>query len=163
MVNILFLRGTKAQNDAYTGAEGSITYDLTSQNLRIHDGVTPGGHYLPNTTDVSQSIENYLYLHSLSGDHDARYYQKAEVDQAIFDRMHYEVTEIPPANPQTGQPWVDTTNMMLFVYYNDAWVQVVGEQGPPGIAPTKEELLIEAGFVYNVALSQWVVDHGAMA
>jgi hypothetical protein len=163
MVNILFLRGTKAQNDNYTGAEGAITYDITSQNLRIHDGRIPGGHYLPNTTAVSQSIENYLFLHSLGGDHDARYFTKDEVQQQIYEKMHYEVSDAPPADPMVGQPWVDTTNMLLFVYYNDAWVQVVGEQGPPGIAPTKEELLLEAGFVYDVPTSQWLINSGLMA
>jgi hypothetical protein len=163
MLNILFLRGSKAQNDAYTGLEGSITYDITSQALRIHDGVTPGGHFLPNTTAVDQAIENHFFLHSLSGDHDSRYYLKSEVDQHIHDRMHYEVSEFPPENPMQGQPWLDSTNLLLFVYYGDAWVQVVGEQGPPGIAPTKEELLLEAGFIFHTASGQWIVDHGSMS
>lgn len=36
-------RGTKAENDAYTGAAGEITVDLETPNLRIHDGITAGG------------------------------------------------------------------------------------------------------------------------
>ena len=36
-------RGTEAQNDAFTGAEGEITIDLTNMTLRVHDGVTQGG------------------------------------------------------------------------------------------------------------------------
>ena len=36
-------RGTEAQNDAFTGAEGEITVDLTNMTLRVHDGVTQGG------------------------------------------------------------------------------------------------------------------------
>ena len=37
------LRGTTAQNDAYTGSEGEITLDLDKKSIRLHDGVTAGG------------------------------------------------------------------------------------------------------------------------
>lgn len=36
-------KGTKIQNDAFTGAEAELTYDTTSKGLRIHDGETQGG------------------------------------------------------------------------------------------------------------------------
>lgn len=36
-------RGTTAQNAAYTGAEGEVTYDTQAKSLVIHDGVTTGG------------------------------------------------------------------------------------------------------------------------
>lgn len=36
-------RGTAAENDAFTGAVGEITVDTTNKQLRVHDGVTPGG------------------------------------------------------------------------------------------------------------------------
>lgn len=36
-------RGTEAQNNEFTGAEGEITVDLTNMTLRVHDGVTQGG------------------------------------------------------------------------------------------------------------------------
>lgn len=36
-------RGTTAENDAFTGAEGEITVDTQRKELRIHDGQTPGG------------------------------------------------------------------------------------------------------------------------
>lgn len=37
-------RGTTAENDAFTGAEGEITVDLTRKELRVHDGTKQGGY-----------------------------------------------------------------------------------------------------------------------
>lgn len=37
-------RGTTAQNDAYTGLAGELTMDTTTNELRVHDGSTAGGH-----------------------------------------------------------------------------------------------------------------------
>lgn len=39
-----FLRGNESQNARYTGPEGSVSYDKTNKKLRLHDGVTQGGH-----------------------------------------------------------------------------------------------------------------------
>lgn len=36
-------RGTTAQNDGFTGAEGEITMDTDKKQLRVHDGSTQGG------------------------------------------------------------------------------------------------------------------------
>ena len=36
-------RGTTAENDAFTGAEGEITVDTEKHELRVHDGTTQGG------------------------------------------------------------------------------------------------------------------------
>jgi hypothetical protein len=36
-------RGTTAQNNAFTGALGEVTFDSDLKELRAHDGVTPGG------------------------------------------------------------------------------------------------------------------------
>lgn len=36
-------RGTTAENDAFTGAEGEITVDTEKHQLRVHDGQTQGG------------------------------------------------------------------------------------------------------------------------
>lgn len=36
-------RGTTAENDAFTGAEGEITVDTEKHELRVHDGLTQGG------------------------------------------------------------------------------------------------------------------------
>ena len=45
-------RGTEAENDAFTGAEGEVTMDLTNKQLRVHDGQTKGGMKIPNIETV---------------------------------------------------------------------------------------------------------------
>lgn len=40
------LRGTTVQNDAYTGSAGELTMDTTTNELRLHDGSTAGGHVI---------------------------------------------------------------------------------------------------------------------
>lgn len=37
-------RGSTAENDAFTGVVGELTYDTVKKELRIHDGITQGGH-----------------------------------------------------------------------------------------------------------------------
>ena len=39
-------RGTSSQHSVFTGALGEISVDITKDTLRIHDGVTVGGHEL---------------------------------------------------------------------------------------------------------------------
>ena len=51
-----FLRGTTAQNDAYTGYIGEITIDTEKREIRVHDGSTPGG-----ITKKLAPLANQLY------------------------------------------------------------------------------------------------------
>lgn len=43
---IQLYRGTTAQNNAYTGSAGELTMDTTTNELRLHDGSTAGGHII---------------------------------------------------------------------------------------------------------------------
>ncbi len=36
-------RGSEAENNAFTGAPGELTIDMTTRTIRVHDGVTVGG------------------------------------------------------------------------------------------------------------------------
>ena len=45
------LRGTTAQNDSFTGHAGELTVDTTTNELRLHDGSTAGGHKIPNKAE----------------------------------------------------------------------------------------------------------------
>ena len=56
-MKVLFLRGTSAQNAAYTGADGELTLDITKRSLRIHDGVTAGGHEILGSTQIQTLID----------------------------------------------------------------------------------------------------------
>lgn len=44
-----FRRGTTAQNNAFTGAAGEITYNSSLNTLVAHDGSTAGGHTMVTT------------------------------------------------------------------------------------------------------------------
>ena len=55
---VLFRRGTTAQNDNYVGPLASITIDTTLNQVRLHDGLTIGGHVIANMTDVQAVIDS---------------------------------------------------------------------------------------------------------
>ena len=47
MASVLKLRrGNRIQNNAFTGAEGELSYDSTAKKIRVHDGITLGGKIL---------------------------------------------------------------------------------------------------------------------
>ncbi len=52
-------RGTTAENDAFTGAEGEITVDMDKKGLRVHDNATQGGH--PSLTEEAAHEAGYAY------------------------------------------------------------------------------------------------------
>lgn len=54
------VRGTTKANDMYTGPYGSISVDVEKKQLRIHDGVTPGGTVVGGTTTPSQAQESLI-------------------------------------------------------------------------------------------------------
>ena len=52
-------RGTTAQNNAFTGAVGELTYDTEKKQLRVHDGSTVGGKVVDDTIqDVTSQVSN---------------------------------------------------------------------------------------------------------
>ena len=53
---VQFRRGTTAEHATFTGAQGEITYDTETNQLVLHDGVTPGGHRIPLITDVPTDL-----------------------------------------------------------------------------------------------------------
>jgi len=53
---VQFRRGTDAQNDAFTGSAGEITYDTTNETLRAHDGSTAGGSILATQSYVTTQL-----------------------------------------------------------------------------------------------------------
>lgn len=53
-----FRRGTTAENDAFKGAPGELTYDIERKELRIHDGITTGGKTVEPSTNVVHTIDD---------------------------------------------------------------------------------------------------------
>lgn len=48
--------GTTVENDSFTGAASEITVDTTTFGLRVHDGVTAGGHKIYTKTEIDSLI-----------------------------------------------------------------------------------------------------------
>ena len=55
---VQFRRGTTTEHATFTGAQGEITYDKETNQLVLHDGVTPGGHRIPLITDVPTDLSD---------------------------------------------------------------------------------------------------------
>ena len=45
-------RGTTAESTSFIGALGELTVDTSTNQLRLHDGMTPGGHIVGDHTVV---------------------------------------------------------------------------------------------------------------
>lgn len=54
-------KGTKIQNDAFTGAEGELTYVSDTKGLRLHDGSTQGGFEVPVLVAVQRPAAGNNY------------------------------------------------------------------------------------------------------
>jgi len=54
---VQFRRGTTAQNNSFTGAQGELSVDTTLGTIRVHNGTTAGGNTLA-TIDAVQTLTN---------------------------------------------------------------------------------------------------------
>lgn len=54
-------RGTTVWNAAYVGAQSQLTYDVDLNQMRVHDGATPGGRVIPTTADIA-AISSVRFL-----------------------------------------------------------------------------------------------------
>lgn len=54
---VQYRRGTSAQNDAFTGANGEITVNTTDSTLRVHNGSTAGGSAIVGVS-ATQTLSN---------------------------------------------------------------------------------------------------------
>ncbi len=50
-------RGNTTQNNSFTGAAGEVSFDTTTNTLRVHDGSTAGGYQIVSAT-ASQTLTN---------------------------------------------------------------------------------------------------------
>lgn len=58
-LQIQFVRGTTAANQAYTGPIGTFSIDTELKQVRLHDGVTAGGSVIPGIADL-QSLQTLI-------------------------------------------------------------------------------------------------------
>lgn len=61
-------KGTKIQNDAFTGAEAELTYVTNTKGLRIHDGTTIAGFEVPVlvASQLPNEANNYTWYRKYS-------------------------------------------------------------------------------------------------
>lgn len=95
-------RGTTAENDAFTGAEGEITVDIEKHELRVHDGMTQGGHIIP--TNEALDFANKA-LDNLSQEGEARFTAKANSDLSNIPSNIDYVVESQEPTAENGYTW----------------------------------------------------------
>lgn len=94
--DIQIKRGNKEYNDSLVGRSGSFSIDYESRNVRIHDGVTPGGYMsLKNLDNLNDLTGEYLqaeeFLTGLDGVTD---YVTNTIDYTRMDRVRVEINNV---------------------------------------------------------------------
>lgn len=56
----------------------------------------------------------------------------------------YTPSDTPPENPVNGQPWLNTANGNLFIYWDNSWIQAVGATGATGVLSANNPLSYNA-------------------
>jgi len=85
---IQFRGGTASEHEVFTGHDREVTVDTTEHRLRVHDGVTPGGHKIAKESEIptkTSQLTNDVY-HTKTGltklsqlTADVEYWKKAEL------------------------------------------------------------------------------------
>jgi len=117
-------RGTSAQNDAFTGATGELTYDTTNKRVRVHDGGTAGGFEI-KTEDGSG---NTLF---------------ADNEKAIFGagsdlQIYHDSSNSYIAENGTGSLYIRGTNLILQDTAGNEFITMV-DSGTGGEVRLKHE------------------------
>lgn len=66
-VQLVLRNGTDTENNSFTGAQAELTVDTTNNNIRIHDGSTPGGISTATVTGTQTLSNKTLDDPSFSG------------------------------------------------------------------------------------------------
>ena len=91
------LRGTTAQNDAYTGSIGELTMDTEKVEVRIHDGTTQGGKTIGSGGGASLPILTHVFSdHKLNDiswlNADTFSWQSGDVYVAAYNHLVEDIT-----------------------------------------------------------------------
>ena len=99
-------KGTKIQNDTFTGAEGEITFVSDTKGLRVHDGHTTGGFEVPVLVAVQRptAANDYTWY---------RKYSDGWVEQGGFYDKGSVVTDWPSLTVTYPITMADTNYVLL--------------------------------------------------
>ena len=100
-------RGTTAQNDAFTGAEGEIVVDTQKHTLRVHDGETQGGFEMARQADLDNKADT-SYIDGLLA-------TKADTDLGNIPTNYDYVVESQLPTADNGYTW--------YRKYKSGWVE----------------------------------------
>ena len=126
MADQLRLRGgPTAQSQTFVGAEREVTVDTGLKALRVHDGVTPGGHLIELKADAEASRNSAALL-----DTNARSVLQAALNTAITNYQTSDASTLTSAKAYTdtaitnlvgGSPaLLDTLNEIAAAINDDA-------------------------------------------
>lgn len=103
-------RGTTAQNDAFTGAEGEIVVDTQKHTLRVHDGKTQGGFEMATQADLDNKADT-SYIDGLLA-------AKANTDLGNIPTNYDYVVESQLPTAGNGYTW--------YRKYKSGWIEQGG-------------------------------------
>lgn len=103
-------RGTTAENDAFTGAEGEIVVDTQKHTLRVHDGETQGGFEMATQADLDNKADT-SYIDGLLA-------TKADTDLGNIPTNYDYVVESQEPTAENGYTW--------YRKYKSGWIEQGG-------------------------------------
>lgn len=70
-------RGTTAQNNEYIGLSGELLMDTDTNTLRVHDGITPGGHVVAGGgASLPENIDYVVEWQTPTAENNYTWYRK---------------------------------------------------------------------------------------
>ena len=133
-------RGTTAQNDEFTGAEGEIVVDTQKHTLRVHDGETQGGFEMATQADLNNKADT-SYVDGLLA-------TKADTDLGNIPTNYDYVIESQEPTSANGYTW--------YRKYKSGWVEQGGIVFPTTTTPTRVSItlpVIMSSNVYSVQVT----------
>ena len=121
------------KSTTYTKTEVDTALTNKSDTTHTHDYAPTVHTHDLSSYDTSAQVDTKLLTKSdTTHNHNTTYYTKTEVDTAInsiSDSSSVSVSDTAPANAVSGDLWVNSNNMKLYVYYVDTdssqWVEIV--------------------------------------
>ena len=142
-------RGTTAENDAFTGAEGEITVDTERHELRVHDGATQGGFRIGGGSGSGRNIGDIFYTMR----NDTGLAGAVECNGATYNTTDFQGADNIGALLEAGKlPYVSMSQYATLLSTNGS-VGVFGWNGSGNTefrVPSLNDIFIETGTVAQI-------------